>query len=98
MTGFWICVGMQLLKSSEYSRIPSMPGFCIPSAGQCSEYAWIWLNNAPWQGSEYACSTFHTVLNKPPVLNMPGLRTWQSCEYARVTQGAEYAWISLNMP
>ena len=29
---------------------------------------------------------------------MPGLRTWQGCEYASVTQGAEYAWISLNMP
>ena len=28
---------------------------------------------------------------------MPGIRIWQGCEYARVTQGAEYAWISLNM-
>ena len=28
----------------------------------------------------------------PPVLNMPELRIWQGFEYARVTQGAEYAW------
>ena len=39
----------------------------------------------------YAWSTFHRVLSKPPVLNMPELRIWQGCEYARVTQGAEYA-------
>ena len=41
-------------------------------------------------GSEYAWSTFHRVLIKPPVLHMLGLRIWQGCEYARVTQGAEY--------
>ena len=29
----------------------------------------------------------------PPVLNMPGLGIWQGCEYARVTEGAEYALI-----
>ena len=43
-------------------------------------------SNALWQGSEYACSTFHSVSNKPPVLNMLELRIWQGCEYARVTQ------------
>ena len=48
--------------------------------------------------SEYARSTFYRVLNKPPVLNMPGPRIWQGCQYARVTQGAEYASISLTMP
>ena len=32
----------------------------------------------------------------PPVLNMPGLDIWQGGEYARVTQGAEYALISLK--
>ena len=30
-----------------------------------------------------------------PVLNMTRLRIWQSCEYARVTQGAQ---ICLNKP
>ena len=54
------------------------------------------LNNALWQSSGYVRSTFHRALNKPPVLNMPGLRIWQDCEWARVTKGAEYAWISLN--
>ena len=29
----------------------------------------------------------------PPVQNMLGLRTWQGCEYVRVTRGAEYALI-----
>ena len=29
---------------------------------------------------------------------MSGLRIWQGCEYARVTQGAEYVWMSQNMP
>ena len=53
------------------------------------------MNNTLWQDSEYAWSTFHKVL-KPPVLNIPGLRLWQGCEYARVTQGAEYASISLK--
>ena len=33
----------------------------------------------------------------PLVLNMLGIRICQDCEYARVTQGAEYAWIILNM-
>ena len=32
----------------------------------------------------------------PPVLNMPGLDIWQGGEYARVTQAAEYALISLK--
>ena len=35
--------------------------------------------------------TFHRVLNEPPLLNMSGLRIWQSCEYADVTQIMGYA-------
>ena len=68
-----------------------MPGFADASVGQGSECAWICVNNDLWQGSEYVWSTFYWVSNKLPVLNMPGLRTWSGCEYARVTQGAEYA-------
>ena len=41
--------------------------------------------------SEYAWSKFRRVLNVPLVLNMPGLGIWQGCEYARITQGSEYA-------
>ena len=41
------------------------------------------MNNALWQGSEYAWSMFHRVLN------MIGLRIWQDYEDVRVTQGAE---------
>ena len=95
--GFWICVRMQLWKSSEYSRIPSKKVSVYQRVAQDSEYAWIWLINALWQDSEYAWWTFHTVLNKPPILNMPGFTIWQDCEYARITQGAECAWISMNM-
>ena len=96
------CVGVQY-----YVRVLNIREFWVcqvsayASVTKDSEYAWIWLNNALWQGYEYAFSTFHRVLSKPPVLNMLGLRIWQGCEYERVTQGFEYAWIawiSLNMP
>ena len=76
MAGFYICTGMQLWKGSEYSKIPCMPSFCVSSIAQ---------------GSEYACSTFHRVLKKPPVLNIPGLRILQSCEYTKAAKGVEYA-------
>ena len=52
-----------------------MPHFCI-----CKR----------WQGSEYVWSIFVRVLNQPLVLNMPGLKICQGCEYARVTHGAEH--------
>ena len=44
----------------------------------------------PWQGFEYTWSTFRRVLNKSPVLYTLGLRIWQGCKYARVTQCAQY--------
>ena len=34
-------------------------------------------------------------LDKPPVLNMPGLTIWQGCEYARVTQGTEHTMLNM---
>ena len=91
MTGFWICAGMLLWKSPEYSRIPSMPGFYIC---KCCTRFWIWLNNALWQGSECAWSTFHRVLNKPPALNMPG------SEYGKdgICEGYTGCWICINKP
>ena len=95
MTGFWTCSGMQLRKGYEYFRIPIMPGFCV--CKRCTR-PWICLNVAeqcPITGF-WICLV--SVSNKPPVLNMLGLRIWQGCEYARVTHRAEYAWISLNMP
>ena len=42
--------------------------------------------------SECTWSNLQKVLNKLLDLNMQGY------EYAAVTQGAEYAWISMNMP
>ena len=111
MSEFWIFVNFhQIWQGSEYElgcnygRVLNIPWFQVyqvsayASIAQGSEYAWIWLNNTVWQGSEYAWSTFHRALNKPLVLNMVGCRIWQGCEYVMVTQGAEYAWISLNMP
>ena len=75
---FWIFVNFQVCQVSAYASI-----------AQDSEYAWIWLNSALWQGSEHAWLTFHMILNKPPVLNVSGIRLCQDCEYARVTQGTE---------
>ena len=69
MTGFWVCVGMQLWKDSEYSRIPNMPVVCICKR---SEYAWILLNNAWINCSDCESSEvhwFYWVLNMSLVLN-----------------------------
>ena len=80
----------------NYERVLNILGFRVcqvsayASVAQDSGYAWTWLNNALWQGSENAWSAFHRVLNK--------LRIWQSCEYAIDTQRCECAWISVNMP
>ena len=70
---------------------------------QDSEYAWMWLIN-----DRINCSHNGRVLNTPGqsfrgfwmslMLNRPVLGIWQGCEYAKVTQDAEYAWRSLNMP
>ena len=85
------------MSGCNYGRVLNVPRFRVcqvpayEKAVQVSEYAWICLNNALRQGSEYACSKFHSVLNKSLVLNMPGHRIWQGCEYVRVTQCAEYA-------
>ena len=90
----WQC--SKYASGCNYGRVMNIPEFSVcqvsayASVTQDSEYAWIWLNNALWQGSEYAWATFHRVFNK--------LRIWQVSEYARVTQGADYAWKSLNMP
>ena len=56
-----------------------------------SEHDRIMLNTLfwLWQGSEYVLSNFRMVLNMTLVLDMPGLRIWQDCEYVMVTQGAE---------
>ena len=45
------------------------------------------------QGSMNQRFVYTRVLNLPLVLNMPGFSIYQSSEYARVTQGSEYAWI-----
>ena len=61
-------------------RVLDIPGFWVCHASaylsitQGPKYAWIWLNNAPWQGFEYAWSAFHSVKNKLWVLDMSGLR------------------------
>ena len=89
----WVC---------SYGGVLNIPGLRIcqvsayASVAQGSAYASLWLNNALLQGCEFAWSTFHSVLNKPTVLNMLGLWIWQGCEYTRVTQGVEYTWISQN--
>ena len=88
MEGFWIFQDSddtRFLHEQELHNILNMAESCLNKV--------FWL----CQGSEYAWSKFYRVLNMPLVLNMPGLTVWQGCEYARDTQGAENAWISLNM-
>ena len=79
---FWLFVNFR-----KYDRVLNMrrdattEGFWILQDSECARllrmhkvfaYTWIWLNNVLGQGSEYACSRFHSVLNQPPVLNMSG--------------------------
>ena len=70
------------MSGYSYERVLNISGFrvCQVSAyasfAQGSEYARKWINNALWKVSEYSSPTFHRVLNKPWVLNMPGLRIW----------------------
>ena len=71
-----------MLLGGNYGRFLNIPGFRVC---QVSAYATV------AQGSEYAWSMFHRVLNELAILNMPGLRILQGCKYARVTQTAEYA-------
>ena len=82
---------MQLWKSSEYLGFRVCQVYVYASVAEGSEYVFIWLNNVLCQDSEYAWSAFHSILNKPPILNMLGLRIWRGCECARVIQGAKFA-------
>ena len=76
MRGFWICVQDEIMDSSEYSRIPSTPSFCI-----CKHYTsfWVWLNNAWLNYSDY-----------DRVLNMPG-QSFTEFEYVSSSKYAR-AW------
>ena len=71
--------GSKYASKCNYGRVLNILEFRVchvsayASVAQGSEYVWIRLNSALWQGSEYAFLTFDRVLNKLPVLNMPGL-------------------------
>ena len=110
MIELWICVVMQSWKNSEYSTIPICQVFAYASITHSSEYAWIWLNSA-WIN----CSDYGRVINMPvqsftgfltylQVLNMAKLEIWPGCDYVRGIQGYEWtlvflnAWVSFNMP
>ena len=103
MTAFWICAGVELWKGSEYSRIRISQISAYGSVIWGSEYAWIWLNNAWINCSDYsralnAWYNFSRVFNMPSVLNMPGVVIRQGWQYVRVTKGFDYAyaWICVN--
>ena len=70
--------------------------FAYGSIAQGSQYAWMWLDMPNGRVLNMPGQRFW--LNKPPVLNTLQPRIWQCCEYTRVTNSAEYAWISLSMP
>ena len=84
MECFWIFL------DSEYVRFLHMQG--LHKVLNITEYGWIITYD---RILFWICLV--NVSQGPPVFNMPGLRMWQGCEYARVTQGVEYAWINLNM-
>ena len=95
MTGFWIYVGMQLEKASEYSRILSMSGFCIMQVSHkvlnMPEYGWI--------------MSYGRILNMP-VQNLQGFKKASGSKYARAQNMARLwiwkayigCWICLNLP
>ena len=57
------------MRRDTNGKVLNIPGFRVcqvsayASIAQGYEYARIRLNNALWQGFEYAWSTFHRVLN-----------------------------------
>ena len=85
MDGFWI---FQICQVSAYASVT-----------QGSEYGSIMPELTVLTMTElWKCLKFHRVLNMPSVLNMPGFGIWPGYDYASVTQGCEYDWISLNIP
>ena len=65
---------------------------------ECCTRFWIWLNNTLWQGSEYVWSTFHRALNKPPVLNIVGLRIVVNMRLSqRVLNMPEWVWVRISL-
>ena len=101
MAGFWICAEMQFWKGSEYCRIPNIPGLqAYASVAQGFEYAWMWLNNA-WIN----CSDYGKVLNMPGE-SFIGIQYASSSKYAGVRNMTRlwicqcYTgwWICMNKP
>ena len=80
-----IMEGFWIFQVSLYARFLHMQA--LHEIYNMSQYGWIMPNH-----SECTWSNLQKVLNKLLDLNMQGY------EYAAVTQGAEYAWISMNMP
>ena len=91
----WIWQGSEYASGCSYRRVLDIPG---------SEYARFLRMQALHKVLNIPGQRFTRFELSPSVLNMFGLRIWLSiclwkgCEYLRVTQGAEYAWISLSMP
>ena len=94
MTGFWLCVGMQLWKDSAYSRIPSMPGFCVYK--RCTRF-WIWLFNVS-QGFQQASSSKYARAQNMTRLGICEGYTgcWICLNKPEYTLMPQYAWICLN--
>ena len=82
----------------NYGRVLNIQKFWVcqisanASIAQGSEYAWIWLYNALWQGSEYGWR-FHMILKNPPVLNMQWARNMASLW---ICEGYTRCWICQN--
>ena len=62
-----IMKGFQIFQDSEYIRFLHMQAF--HKVLNMPEYAL-------WQGSAFSWAMFHRILNRPPVVDIPGLRIW----------------------
>ena len=78
------------MSEHNYGRVLDIPAF------QYTGFLYMTEIQKVLNITEY-CSDYATVLDMPgqsfarSVLNMPGLRLWQSCEYVRVAQDSVYA-------
>ena len=95
MTGFWICVRLQLWKASEYSRILSILGFCIlqvlHKVLNMPEYDWIMLYGRVWIWLANVSHGFTEASSSKYVRAQNMGRLW-------ICKGYTWCWISLNMP
>ena len=92
MEGFWI------FQDSEHARLPHMRG--LHKVPDIPEHDWIMPEEIVFTMPEFWICLIKVSQGFEYVFGWKYARDLnvQGCEYMRVTQGAEYTWISLNIP